>query len=116
MAEDAAEIDATELERLISGREALVIDVRETHEYEDEHIPGTVLLPLSFMDADLFPVITEKKIVMICQIGKRSAAAAKQLMAEGVPNVVSLRDGINAWIEAGLELEGAKHEEDFEEQ
>jgi rhodanese-related sulfurtransferase len=113
MAEEAIEIvevDAAGLSRMITDREALVIDVRETQDYEEEHILGTVLLPLSFMDAELFPVITGSRVVMVCQIGKRSAAAAKQLIKAGIPGVGSLAGGIDAWTEAGLELEGTKHE------
>lgn len=110
MAEEPVEIDVNELSRMIAEREALVIDVRETDEYEGEHIPGTLLLPLSFLDADLFPVITDRRVVIVCQVGKRSAAAAKQLMKAGVPDVVSVAGGIDSWIESGLELEGTKHE------
>ena len=110
MADDPVEVDVQELNRMISEREVLVIDVRETHEYEEEHIPGTLLLPLSFLEADLLPIITEKKIVMACRTGQRSAAAAKQLMNEGFLNVLNLRGGVEAWAEAGLELEGAKFE------
>ncbi len=113
MAEEVTEIievDVPRLSSMIAGREALVIDVRESHEYEEEHIPGTLLLPLSFMDAELFPLITEPGVVMVCQVGKRSAAAAKQLIKAGVPGARSLAGGIDAWIEAGLELEGTKHE------
>lgn len=107
---EITEIDAAELSRLIADRAALVIDVRESDEYEAEHIPGTVLLPLSFMDAEMFPVIAAPGVVTVCQVGKRSAAAAKQLIKAGIPGVASLAGGLDAWTEAGLELEGAKHE------
>ncbi len=105
-----AEVDPLYVKRAIENREVLVVDVRETDEYEDEHIPGALLLPLSFMEAVLFPNIEVKQIIVVCKIGERSAAAAKQLVKEGVKNVVSMRGGINAWAEAGLDLEGVKHE------
>jgi len=107
---EIVEVDAPRLSSMIASREALVIDVRETNEYEEEHIPGTLLLPLSFMDAEQFPLIAGAGVVMVCQVGKRSAAAAKQLVKAGVPGAGSLAGGIDAWIEAGLELEGTKHE------
>ncbi len=115
MAEDPNGVSPETLQKIMADRGALVVDVREAHEYEEEHIPGTLLYPLSFMDADLFPKITEKKVVMVCQVGKRSAAAAKQLMAEGLTGVVNLEGGLEAWLEEGLETEGAKFEEDFGE-
>jgi rhodanese-related sulfurtransferase len=104
------DVDVTGLQRMIAGRQALVIDVRESNEYEDEHIPGTLLLPLSFMEAEQFPLITEPRVITVCQVGKRSIAAAKQLVKAGIPGVASLAGGIDAWSEAGLELEGVKHE------
>jgi len=115
MAEDPIWITPQSLNMLMASGGAVVVDVRETHEYEEEHIPGTLLYPLSFMDAHLFPKITEKRVVTVCQVGKRSAAAAKQLMAEGVINVVNLEGGLEAWLEEGYETEGAKFEEEFEE-
>ena len=115
MAEEPNGISPQLLNEMINDGDALVVDVRETNEYEDEHIPGTLLYPLSFLDADLFPKITEKKVVMVCQVGKRSAAAAKQLMAEGLAGVVNLEGGLEAWLEEGLETEGAKFEEEFGE-
>ncbi len=115
MTNEPGTIDAKELERLMEGREALVIDVRETQEYEEEHIPGTVLYPLSFLDAELLPQITEKKVVVVCQVGERSFAAGKQLIKEGFKDVVSLEGGLLAWKEAGLETEGAAFEDDFPE-
>jgi len=115
MTNEPDSIDAKELERLMEGREALVIDVRETHEYEDEHIPGTVLYPLSFLDADLLPPINNLKVVIVCQVGQRSAAAGKQLIKEGFKDVVNLEGGLLAWKDAGLETEGAELEDDFPE-
>ncbi len=115
MAEDPKGIDPETLQKIMADGGALVVDVRETNEYEEEHIPGTLLYPLSFLDADLFPKITEKKVIMVCQVGKRSAAAAKQLMAEGIADVANLEGGLVAWLEQGLETEGAKFEEDFGE-
>ena len=115
MTDDPNGVDANTLQKMMSDGEVLVVDVRETNEYEDEHIPGTLLYPLSFLDADLFPKITEKKVGMVCQVGKRSAAAAKQLMAEGLAGVVNLEGGLDAWLEQGLETEGAKFEEEFGE-
>jgi len=115
MSNEPGVIDAKTLEGLIEGRAALVIDVRETHEYEDEHIPGTVLYPLSFLDAEYLPKMDGMKVVVVCQVGQRSAAAGKQLIMEGIADVVSLEGGLNAWKEAGLETEGAALEDDVPE-
>ena len=89
----------------MASGEALLIDVRETSEYEQEHIPGSMLVPLSALDPDSFPRITIKKLVLHCAIGKRSAAAAKQLIKAGHTPPINMKGGLKAWREAGLETE-----------
>ncbi|HJN23134.1 MAG TPA: HigA family addiction module antitoxin [Rhodospirillales bacterium] len=85
---------------------AMLVDVRETSEYEQEHIPGSMLVPLSVFDPDLFPRISGKKLVIHCAVGKRSAAAIKQLLKAGYePPAINLEGGIKAWKDAGLTTE-----------
>jgi addiction module HigA family antidote len=101
----AVEVDAETVSGWLDNHEAVLVDVRETTEYEQEHIPGSVLVPLSVFDPDLFPRIANKKIVFHCAVGKRSAAAAKQLLKAGHPELYNMTGGINAWKEAGLVTE-----------
>ena len=104
------EIDArTALEWQLAG-EAVILDVREASEYDFENIPGSVLLPLSFLDPQRAPAIFEKKVVVVCAMGKRAAAAQKQLAQYGIEGIYNLSGGIGAWKKAGLELQGGKHE------
>lgn len=102
---DVPEADALTVRGWLDAGEIVLVDVRETAEYEQEHIPGSVLLPLSVFDPDLFPKITEKDVVFHCAIGKRSAAAAKQLLNTGRTRVINLAGGIKAWKEAGCPTE-----------
>ena len=89
----------------VEGNEILLVDVREPSEFEKEHIPGALLLPLSSFDPELFPVLTGKKVVLYCAIGKRSEAAGKMLLGEGHLEVVHMSGGLQAWKDAGLEIE-----------
>jgi len=102
---DVPEADARTVQRWLDAGEILLVDVRETAEYEQENIPGSVLCPLSMFDSDLFPKIPEKIVVLHCAIGKRSAAAAKQLLATGHSRIINLEGGIKAWKEAGCPTE-----------
>ena len=104
------EIDAATAMAWLEAREAVLLDVREANEYEFENVPGSLLLPLSFLDADTFPPITDRKLIVMCAIGKRSAAAQKQLAASGIPNLYNLAGGIDAWKKAGYETQGGKYE------
>jgi len=99
------EADVTTVAQWLANGEALLVDVRETSEFEQEHIPGAMLVPLSMLDADTFPRITIKKLVLHCAIGKRSAAAAKQLIKAGHVPPINMAGGLKAWREAGLETE-----------
>ena len=83
----------------------LLVDVRETREYEAEHIAGALLLPLSSLDPEFFPVLPGRRVVLHCAIGKRSLAAAKMLRAAGHGDVMHMAGGLDAWKDAGLETE-----------
>ena len=96
------EVDAVTLKSWMNAGDALLVDVREPGEYEIERIAGAMLMPLSFFDAEAFPVLPGKKLVLMCAIGKRSAAAAKQLINAGFSEAINLKGGINAWKEADL--------------
>ncbi len=63
--------------------EYLVVDVRFPEEYEEEHIPGCVLLPLAEINARLTELPADKDIIFYCHSGKRSRTAS--LFATSVP-------------------------------
>ncbi len=86
---------------------AMLVDVRETREYDLEHIAGALLMPLSTLDPALFPAVTGKPLVLHCAIGKRSAAVARMLVASGHAEVWHMRGGLTAWKAAGLPIEEA---------
>ncbi len=94
----------------LDAAEVVLVDVRETKEYDLEHIAGALLLPLSSLDADLFPAVGDKRLVLHCAIGKRSAAAARMLIKAGHANVMHMEGGLTAWKAAGLPIEEAIEE------
>ncbi len=104
------EITAETAKAWLDAREAVLLDVREVHEFEFENVPGSLLLPLSFLDPDCFPPITGEKVIVMCAIGKRSAAAQKQLARAGLANLYNLAGGLDAWKKAGYETQGGKYE------
>ena len=104
------DIDAATAKAWLDSRNAVMVDVRETSEFEFENVPGSVLLPLSFLDPDTFPPITDKKVIIVCAIGKRGEAARKQLADAGLPNIHNLLGGLDAWKKAGLPTQGGKYE------
>lgn len=97
--------DAATVKQWYDRNEILLVDVRETSEFDVEHIPGALLLPLSAFDPEFFPTLPGKKVVLHCAIGKRSEAVGKMLLKEGHEEVVHLTGGLVAWKAAGYATE-----------
>ena len=101
----ATDVGVAQVKEWVANKEVLLVDVRETNEFEAEHIAGSLLLPLSHFDAEAFPKIPGARIVVQCGIGKRSEAARKMLVKAGHVNVLNMAGGLAAWKEAGFETE-----------
>ena len=97
--------DVKQIKDWLDRNEILLVDVRETSEYEVEHIAGALLLPLSSFDAEFFPTLPGKIIVLHCAVGKRSEAAGKMLLNEGHSHIVHMTGGMDAWKAAGYATE-----------
>ena len=102
-------VDAATVHDWIENNQALLVDVRETSEFDKEHIPGALLLPLSAFDPELFPTIKDKKVVLHCAVGKRSESAGKMLINEGYEDIIHMTGGIEEWKKAGFETEIPYH-------
>lgn len=90
------EISTLELENWISnGEDFQIIDVRETYEYEQINI-GAHLIPLGEVIARNHEIEREKKVVIHCRSGARSAKAIRQLEEIGFDNLYNLKGGILA--------------------
>lgn len=85
-------------EQLDSGKKVVLLDVRTVHEYQEKHIPNSVLVPLHTIEEKITEVIPDKniKIFVYCRSGNRSKTATKLLLKLGYTNVYDL-GGINSW-------------------
>ncbi len=96
---DVPEIDIAEAARR-HGAGAVVIDVRELHEYVEGHVPGAPHIPLSSVPERVHEVPAEGEVLVICKAGGRSRNAATFLRGQGV-DAINVAGGTQAWIEAG---------------
>ena len=112
MTEDSPlpEIDAATAKAWLEARDAVMVDVREVHEYEFENVPGSLLLPMSFFDPATFPPITDRKVILLCAVGKRSLAVQRRLADAGFSNLYNLVGGMGAWKRAGFETQSENYE------
>ena len=86
----------------IGSEEYLFVDVRTVSEYEDGHIDGALLIPLSEIGDRLSEISIDRPIVVYCDGSgcSRSGAAAKILLNNGFTEVYDLGGtGIIEWIE-----------------
>ena len=83
------------------------LDVREDHEFAQDHVKGAVHLARGILERDIETVIPDRtaKIVLYCGGGFRSALAADSLSRMGYKDVASMEGGIRRWRAAGYPIE-----------
>ncbi len=96
----------------------LIVDVREPNEYDEDHIPDAVNIPRGLLEIRADPsspsadaalsAAQSARILVYCTKGPgaRSLLAAQTLSSMGYEHVEVLGGGLNAWVEAGLPVEG----------
>lgn len=103
-----SEIDVHELKSLLENEKDKMyfIDCREQEEWNEGHIQGATLLPLSDFQNTFESVLKDKskKVVIQCRSGKRSMNACMFLLSKGFENLVNVEGGILAWNEAGFDI------------
>jgi rhodanese-related sulfurtransferase len=85
--------------RLAANEPIHLLDVRQRWEHDTAALPGSQLIPFDqLLDraAEVRPP-AGAPVVVYCHHGIRSRAAAALLEKLGVPDVVSLAGGIDAW-------------------
>lgn len=80
-----------------SGEDHFLLDVREPDEYATARIDGSVLIPLAQVAERAGAIPRERKVVVHCKLGGRSARAVATLQTLGYANVWNLAGGISAW-------------------
>lgn len=94
------EITLEELKSVLnSGRQVIIIDVREPAEHEICHLTNAKLIPLGDLPKRITELNPKDFIVLYCHHGTRSAQATLWLTRNGFKNVKNLQGGIDAWAE-----------------
>ena len=94
------EIGPEELKRMQeSGEQFALIDVRDKEEADQGMIPGATNVSRGKLEYSIDQVTSDKdkKIVLYCGGGSRSALAAWMLKKMGFKNVISLAGGYRGW-------------------
>lgn len=97
---DAPHVGARTAKTMLD-RGALLLDVREPDEWYAQHAPGAMLLPMGRVRARQDELPHDRRIVVVCRSGGRSAAVTTSLCRQGF-SAVNLAGGMCAWAAAGL--------------
>jgi adenylyltransferase/sulfurtransferase len=87
-------------EREEGSRDFVLVDVRETNEYEINRIPGSVLIPKGdFLNGSALEQLpADKQIVLHCKTGVRSAECLAIVKGAGYADAVHVGGGVVAWV------------------
>ena len=99
------EVDVQTVYDIQDRDDVYVIDVREQSEYDEKHIPGVTLLPMSEIQGRVNEIPTDKEVILTCRSGNRSGQVTQFLQQNGFDNVHNMQGGIVAWEQAGLPVE-----------
>ncbi len=100
------EIDPAAVSELV-GNGVAIIDVRESDEWAQGHLPGAKHVPRSYLESRIEGVVPDRsqRVVLYCASGNRSALAAHTLSNDlGYEHVASMTGGITLWKDRGYEV------------
>lgn len=96
--EKAKVVTIEEAKDLMSSSDVQVVDVRGVVEYNAGHIANADNVFVGTLMQNLDKIEKDKKVVIHCQSGDRSAIAYSILAREGFTNVVNYSGGMNEWV------------------
>lgn len=98
------------LSAMAAGRRVVFVDVRESDEFAEGHIPGALNIPLRDAGPHLLDQLKSADyVVSYCVKDFRGFEMAKALADVGVDNSVIMRPyGIKGWVAMGLPITGAR--------
>lgn len=100
----APKITVGDARSLLDAGQAVLIDVREQHEWDAGHAPEAQHIPIGGLDGSQVPA--DKQIICTCRGGGRGGRAAKALIAQGL-TAYNLEGGMMGWSRVGQPLVAA---------
>lgn len=95
------EVDVKTAKEWLDNNEAVMIDIREKIEHDMLHVPDIPLLPATYFDmeqlAEAVPNYRDKKLIIMCHSGRRSAMLCAELTETEALDCWNLEGGIMCW-------------------
>jgi sulfur-carrier protein adenylyltransferase/sulfurtransferase len=106
---EVEEVDPSDVKATLSnGNGIVLLDVRESEEWDAGHIPGAKHVPRGYLESRIEAAAPDKdaRVILYCASGQRSALAARTLEdLLGYTNVSSMNGGITLWKDRGYDVE-----------
>lgn len=112
-------VSVCKAEKIVEQEEVFLLDVRTQAEFNKMHIEGATLIPLKnvlsqdsvelpsdkMLEARINEVPADKRILVYCKSGTRSAVACSLLVNNGYRKVYNMEGGIDAWLAKGCTVD-----------
>ena len=89
-------VDAADWENWVSSNDGVVLDVRESHEWEQGTLPGSLLISMTELLERVDDLPRDRPILCVCRSGSRSHQVAAYLGIIGFDDVANLIGGMKA--------------------
>ena len=103
------EIDTTLANDMITSGDypnLVIIDIRLAGLYDSGHLENAINIPAQELESNINQLLqyNETEIIVYCQFGATSPAAAETLESHGFTKVYTIIGGFDAWESAGLSV------------
>jgi molybdopterin/thiamine biosynthesis adenylyltransferase/rhodanese-related sulfurtransferase len=116
--DEVPEVEPAETDALRQQGQVILVDVRETDEWDQGYIPGASHVSRSYLEQQIDAAVPDHDtpVVLYCAGGIRSLFAGQVMRAMGYTNVRSMSGGFQAWKGQGLEWTQPPHLSDVQKQ
>ena len=85
----------------------VVLDCREPNEWNLGRVPGALFIPRGILESTIEAAVPrDRKLIIYCASGNRSALAVETLQQMGYADVASMSGGFRGWVDAGGDIDG----------
>lgn len=102
------EVDPSAVSEVLGADGVVIVDVRESDEWDAGHIPGAKFVTRGHLESRIEGAAPDRsqRVILYCASGNRSALAAKTLTDElGYERVESMTGGYTLWKDRGYAVE-----------
>ena len=92
-------VSPAEATRMINKQDGVVVDIRNSKEFNTGHLTNALNIPLADLDRRISELDKHKQhpVIVVCNLGQTSGTACRKLKSAGFTNAVRLSGGISEW-------------------